>query len=481
MRLKKDKTAYLIGMCGQNIIYAVITTGLSYYFQSVIFLPAMAISVISIISKMIEFVSDPVMGYLIDITHTKYGKCRPYLMFTPVPIGVLAMLLFCNFQYSCGNSFAKNALIIILAGIGTIAFGMIYSAGDVALWAYPSLITTSGDSRNRMLSDARVVSSLSGSLIVFIVLQLSQFAGNYFSNKYSDNNKGLQTGTMIVCCTIIVVGTVLFQQTGLFVKEQGNYANSRISLKENFKIMYDCRPFRYIMLSGILRSPYMLLNTVQNVLYVYYFGNNGSTPYILYMGISGGASLAANLLASMITPNLAKRFDKCKLMIFGNAASSVFYVLIFVLYTIAPSEIAKPFYFTIFSIIMFLLSFATGIVFSVQSYMIGDAVDYQEKKTTYRPDAIFFSGQSMLVKISAGISQVISGIIFTIVGFSGDNISKINTALFNGADFRCDSEFSKYRFAVFFMLSIIPAIGAIASILPIRKCQKLKYLDDIEE
>ena len=122
---------------------------------------------------------------------------------------------------------------------------------------------------------------------------------------------------------------------------------------------------------------------------------------------------------------------------------------------------------------MFFLSLAMGMVFSVNSYMIGDAVDYEEQRCGYRPDGIFFSGQSMLVKISSGISSVISGIIFTIVGFSGDNISKINTALYYGANFRIDDEFSKYRMAIFSMLSIIPAIGVLLSIIPIKNTRSM--------
>ena len=48
---KRERTIYLLGMLGQNLIYGVIGTGLTYYFQSVIFLPALAISTITLLSK----------------------------------------------------------------------------------------------------------------------------------------------------------------------------------------------------------------------------------------------------------------------------------------------------------------------------------------------------------------------------------------------------------------------------------------------
>ena len=40
----KERNMYLVGMMGQNMIYNIIGTGLYFYFQSVIFIPAMAIS-----------------------------------------------------------------------------------------------------------------------------------------------------------------------------------------------------------------------------------------------------------------------------------------------------------------------------------------------------------------------------------------------------------------------------------------------------
>ena len=71
---KREKSAYLIGVAGQNILYGVISAGLPYYYQSVIFLPAMAISIIFAVAKVIDAVKDPLMGTLIDRTYSKWGK-----------------------------------------------------------------------------------------------------------------------------------------------------------------------------------------------------------------------------------------------------------------------------------------------------------------------------------------------------------------------------------------------------------------------
>lgn len=466
---KRENAAYLVSMAGQNMLYAVMSTGLSFYFQTVIFLPALAISAITILSKIIEFVSDPIMGHLIDRTDTKYGKCRPYLLFSPILICICSILVFVNGQYSSENAFAKNLIIIFWAGISSVLFGIVYSVGDVALWSYPSLITISSDDRNSLLANARIVSTISGSFIVLIVLQLSQYIGNLLSQKTGDNSTGLQKGTMLVCTIIIVIGSILFQMTGIFSEEKVKYSQRKISLKDSFSVMWSCKPFRLIMISGILRGASYVINTVQNVLFIYYFGNNGQKPYIVYMVICGGCAMGGQLISGFIMPKLVKKYSKIRLFVFSNIAASIAYFLVFVLYLSAPVKIADFVPFSIFSFLMLISGFFSGAVGALQSFMIGDAVDYEERKNNYRPDGIFFSGQSLLVKISMGISAVVSGIIYTAVGFSGDNISAVNNALYNGADFSSSPEFAEYRFAVFFMLSVVPAIAMLLSVLPMKK------------
>ncbi|MEG1846382.1 MAG: MFS transporter, partial [Oscillospiraceae bacterium] len=84
----------------QNIIYNVISAGLAFYFQSVIFIPAMAISVIFFIARVWDAINDPMMGTIVDKTRTKYGKCRPYLIIVPGIICIITILCFVNGFYS---------------------------------------------------------------------------------------------------------------------------------------------------------------------------------------------------------------------------------------------------------------------------------------------------------------------------------------------------------------------------------------------
>lgn len=144
--------------------------------------------------------------------------------------------------------------------------------------------------------------------------------------------------------------------------------------------MFNCKPFRRIMISGILRSPYMLINTVQNVLYIYYFGNNGQVPYIGFMIAIGGFSMLGQLLAGFAAVNLTKKHSINTLNILFNVASAIALLGVFILYLLNPHHLSDTLPFIALTILFFMFSFSLGIVFTLQSFMIADAVDYEEKE-----------------------------------------------------------------------------------------------------
>lgn len=100
---KKEYCAYALSMLGKNIIYGLGSVGLSYYFQSVIFLPAMAISLINIAMQAFSIIKEPIMGVIVDKTSSKTGKSRPYLIIMPSIILSFTVLTYINGIYGKDN------------------------------------------------------------------------------------------------------------------------------------------------------------------------------------------------------------------------------------------------------------------------------------------------------------------------------------------------------------------------------------------
>ena len=472
---KRERNLYLIGLMGQNVIYNVIATGMVFYFQSVIFIPAIAISAIMGVARIWDAVNDPMMGTIVDRTRTKWGKCRPYLFFVPGIVMITTFLTFVNGQYSSANSASTNAVIIGWAAVSYILWGMTYTAGDIPIWGITSLMTESEKDRASILSWARIVAGIAGALVLLLIVPISQSVGASFTANGMAQSKGLQWGFIVVCGIFTVVGSLMFQCAAYAKERVEQPSDEHKGFIDNVKIMWACKPFRRVLVSGVLKAPLQLLLGIAMTLMSYYYGDNGGDgqSYMLYMIILGGAMYGSQFVAMGFIPKLCEKFEKSTVYNVSTIMGVIPFTAIFVMYLIDGTGLYKT-HWLIFTAVMFVLAGAgIGASTVMQSILIADCVDFDEQRTGYRPDGIFFSGQSFITKLGAGISSFIQGIVFAIVGFSGDAVAAVNEALASSpaSDFMFATapEFEAYRFGMFFLLSVPTAISCVIAILPMLK------------
>ena len=568
----RELAGFLTGLAGQNIIYNIISAGLLFYFQSVIFLPAMAVSLIFALARVWDAVNDPMMGTIVDKTHTKWGKCKPYLLFVPIVVCATTILPFVNGMYAWPNdkyevafatdtayvafdentavyetvvfeekdyavlsvpgswdvakndegekvktpvlvyevrtdasgaksyvpvddiAFAetvvgefqntygftkvnagKGAAIIAWAAISYVLWGMTYTIGDIPLWGVTSLMTEDQNDRAKALSLARIVANVGMIGIMFQFIAPS-FNGIFLA-KGMDEAHALRASYILTAVIMTVFASLLFEVAGLSVKEKVTpSAEKRYTIKENFRIMFSNRPFRQILISGVLRSPILLLSTVAMTLVMYYFCNSADDPLAAFSGPDGVqlilkvAVVALGIFGGMIgvpavVPSLARKFEKKNLYNFFSLIGAIPFALVFVCFLISGGDILGWGWIVVMGVLFFMASASMGALNVLQSIMIADCVDYEEYTNGVRTDGVFFSGQSFITKLSSGIASLITGVVYTIVGFSGANVALLNNALINGARF---SEYNggKFATAMFFLVSVPPAIGMVLSAIP---------------
>ncbi len=589
---RKELVGFLTGLAGQNIIYNIIASGLAFYFQSVIFIPVAAYTAIFAIARVWDAVNDPMMGTIVDKTKTKWGKCKPYLLFVPAVIMVTTILPFINNMYAepinkyyvqfaedtsvvaqydesllqeaftyedkdnpelngnyilvpaggtwdvekdengnfvvdeSGNMVKNDAVIfrvtedangaktytkitdktegltlvqrfqeekgiekesggtavaiVAWAAFSYILWGMTYTIGDIPLWGVTSLMTESQQDRAKALTLARAVANV-GMIGTLFTMIAPSFNG-IFMSKGMDQAHALRYSYITLAIVMTVFASLLFQVAGFAVKEKVNpQGEKHYTIRENFKIMFGNKPFRQILISGILRSPIQLLGIIAMTLIMYYFFNNdiGKT-----LANEGGALigkigvLVVGLFGGMIgfplfAPKLIQKYEKKNLYNFFSLVGAIPFALIFVLFLVFKGNILTWPGMIIMSVLFFMAGASMGSLNVLQSVMIADCVDYEEYTNGSRPDGVFFSGQSFITKLSAGIATLISGAVYGIVGFSDSKITFLNNALIAGADFKTFNPFTlggaevgKFSAAMFFLISIPPAIGMVLAAIP---------------
>ena len=490
----KELSGYLVGMFGQNLIYNIVATGLYFYFQNVICLPAMALGWIMTIARVWDAINDPMMGTIVDKTKTKWGKCRPYLIIFPGIIGVVTILTFINSNYANATTTAQKALIIGWAAVSYVAWGMCFTVCDIPLWGITSLMTEDENDRSKILGLARMVAGVGG--IGVLVVQIAQALGTAFVDKLDKSapdyaelvQKANQKGFIITVIIMTVVASILFEFAGIATRERVQKSEKSYTFKENFKIMFSNKPFRQILISGILRSPMQLLMIVAMTLVTYYYAN-GNIMNILATDASGKITginfkiliglgcvalglFVGQFVAMGITPLLIKKFEKKTLYNFYSIAGAVPFALIYVFFKISGGDLTSTVWSIVTGICMLFGSAAFGGINVLQSVMIADCVDYEEYYNGVRTDGVFFSGQSFITKLAAGLSTIISSVVYSIVGYSGKNVDILNKAIANGESFITydgGTGKGKYAAAMFFLISIPPAIGMLLSAIPTLK------------
>ncbi len=494
---RREMGGYLIGMFGQNLIYQIVNTGLYFYFQNVICLPAMALGWIMTIARVWDAINDPIMGNFVDRTHTRWGKCRPYLIFGPPVIMVVTILAFFNSNYADATTAGGRVAIILWAAVSYILWGMTYTICDIPLWGLTSVMTEDESDRAKALSLARIAAGFAG--VGVLIVQISQAVGASFEASGLSHSEAQRRGFIATAIGFTVLSTILFEFAGLFTKERVAGSEEHYTVRENFRIMWKNLPFRQILISGILRSPIQLLLINAMTVVTYYYANgdimnvvgeNGLNMGILInMVLVGGMMFLGNFLGMGIMPGLMKRFEKKNLYNFATLVGALPYAFMFVLYLLAGGDV-KPLAWGIpFSICIFLSGAAQGALNVLQSVMIADCVDYEEYTNGIRTDGVFFSGQSFITKLSSGIAALISSAVFGYVGYSGANVDKLNDALHAGADFLTydgGTGAGRYAAAMMFLISIPPAIGMALAAIPTWKyalsdAEHTRILDELVE
>ncbi|MCM1115039.1 MAG: MFS transporter [Clostridium sp.] len=476
----KERNLYLTGMFGQNMIYNIVATGLYYYFQNIICLPAMALGWIFAIARVWDAVNDPMMGSIVDRTRTKWGKCRPYLIFCPIAICAITCVAFLNGNYAVAKQAGDNTSMILIVGwaaVSYILWGMAYTVGDIPLWGIISRMSENEKDRSVLISLSRIIASIGAAAVVVSICPISQAV-----NKAMNLSETDQKGFIIIGFAMTIVASLLFECAGIGTRERVPASEEKKTMKESFALMWKCKPFRRLLISGILRAPNQLLMLVAMPLLSYYYCDGDLTKAftdvhnLLVIIMIGGGLFVGQFLTMAICPALIKKYDVKKIYNLFSGLSAIPYVLIFVVYLLAPTRLHEFGWAAFDGLLLFGAGAGFGAVNVCQSVMISDCIDYEEYHSGYRPDGVFFSGQSFITKFSAGVASIISAFVYNKVGYTDVNIAAMNEAIKDGASFAVDyPDFSK---AMWFLISVPVAVGMVISVIPTIKYEITKESHD---
>ena len=169
----KEKVAYFVGECGSCGMFYYLTITLStYFFTDVMHLSATTLGAIIIASRIFDGVSDLIVGSLVDRTHTRWGKARPWVLLSTLPYALAMVLLYC--LPATWTTAHQVAYVVITYNL---AVTICYTVENIPWGSLPALMTRDKVQRSQMHSIRMLASPLGSAIGVSTAMPLISAMG----------------------------------------------------------------------------------------------------------------------------------------------------------------------------------------------------------------------------------------------------------------------------------------------------------------
>lgn len=476
----KEGIAYSIAGFGQNFICTIIGSYLTVFMTDALgfnidvkvgaLTGVVAVAVLMLVTRLFDAFNDPIMGSIVDKTRTKYGKCRPYLQWMPIPIAIMTILCFLPFYKANMGSFIGLSLVYVV-------WSVTYTIVDVPYWALSTAMTNDTTKRGNMLTIARMFCTVGAGIVtIFVPMITSAVTSAYKYDTFavripgtmevvtgdaakvfmdsSKNFLGQETWALkegleeqgykmmegllnpayaaqnaetlrwtyfIICAVLVVLAIPMFYYGFKHTKERVGVAADGIvsekpnSFGHNLKLLFKNKELLLIVLSGILGGARMVYTYTGGLYFCKYALQNESAYSMLTMLVIPGG-----LVASVLTPWMTKKFSKKTSYIATHILGAVAMVVMFFMWDFKTGTFL-PGGLVVSIVCMILLGIPQGINNIMTYAMIGDTVDYLEWKTGERGEGICFAMQTLINKIGMAVGAFIGVLAYAMAGISPSN------------------------------------------------------------
>ena len=416
-----EKIGYSLGDLAANLVFQTLMTYLAYFYTDIYKLDANdATAIMFIVGTVAAFGFNPIVGAIADRTNSKWGKFRPWILWTAVPLGIVSVLAFSTPDFSYRGK-------VIYAVITYTLLLLLYAASNLPYSALSGVITGSMKERNSISSYRFVAVMFAQFFVQVFMLPIIIYAGE------GDKAVGIE----IVMTWLAVVGAIMLLITFLTTKERVVPTEAQKStIWEDLSDLVKNKPW-IIML--VLTTLTFVSLAMKGGSYVYYFENFidasrltsfinpvleflssiginffGNDPVFAGFGLFNAGGIIFMIIGIGLSKTLADKYGKRN--VFG------LFLLIATLFIIAFNFFESSAIELIFGA-QILHGFFYGITIPLLWAMIADVADYSEWKNNRRATAIIFSAMMVGLKLGLTIGSSLVTKILDYYGYDANNVS----------------------------------------------------------
>ena len=499
----KEILAFSLLPFGLLTVINVIGNALNVYLADNLGLGMVGAGLVLTITKVWDAVNDPMMGMIVDKTRTRWGKCRPYLVWMVIPMMVGLILLFAPVDFVNSGSFAISQIDLAstIATIGDgfhivrtneavntgnfwyavaayLIFYTFYTAIDIPYQGLTPLVFPDSKNRVKAISISNIFGSI-GTVLPSLVFFPIVYA-------FEDARKGFFVAAIVFAVMAGIPIVISF----FGIKEKVYIEKEPVKYGKALKIVFGNKNMRALIAAAFfnalvnLGAMFLMFFAKWNCYGIFDFpalngwveSTIGFNPNLTEEGllfpilsISSGISY---MLSMAIVPALLKKMDKKTLFIHMSwicaVANVIVYVLCMYVFPYTSENLTQArIGFVVYCLCRFFTNFPVGMSVVLLQAIFSDAVDVIEMETGERLEGAVFSFKSLLNKFGIAIFNLIVMAIVNAFGYS--TMSTELTALKEAGQLTRDVMLANHLpvlNAIFFMLTILGSIGLILQIFP---------------
>ena len=410
----REKIGYSLGDLAANLVFQTLMTYLAYFYTDIYGLDANdATAIMFTVGTIAAFGFNPIIGAIADRTSSKWGKFRPWILWTSIPLGIISVLAFStpDFEYKGKLIYAVITYTLLL---------LLYAASNLPYSALSGVITGDMKERNSISAYRFVAVMFAQFFVQVFMLPIIIYAGA------GDKAVGIE----IVMTWLAIIGTIMLLITFLTTKERiVPKPEQKSSVIEDVLDLVKNKPW-VIML--VLTTLSFVTLAMKGGSYIYYFENYvdkerlssfispildfltniginffGNDPTSAGFGLFNAGGIIFMIIGIGLSKKLADKYGKKN--VFGTFLFiSTLFIIYF--YFLSPESLELIFAAQI------LHGFFYGITIPLLWAMIADVADYSEWKNKRRATAIIFS--AMMVGLKLGLT-IGSSLVAKILGSYG--------------------------------------------------------------
>ncbi|MCM1042603.1 MAG: MFS transporter [Corallococcus sp.] len=403
-QFNKNKWLFSISGIGRDMSYQLISSFLLIYIQFGVTLNVAEFTTISMIigigGRIWDAINDPMMGAIIEGTHMKFGKFKPWILIGAVTCGSVIIAMF-NIQGLAHWNF------VVFMSVMYLLWETTFTMNDIGYWSMLASLSSKKEQRNSVTMLTVVFAGIGA----FVAQGGISFL---YPGNVRDAFRWISVGVVAVFVVMQVICAVFVKERPRTQMEQ----SEKVSLKRMWNTIKKNDQVLWMTLSMLFYNigSSLLVGLAYNLYYIE-IGYNGET--IVFIAIFGIVNVATQALYPMLSRKLGRR----KLQLISIIAACVGYVGIALL----GWGGVIPFNLITLSVFGILVFAGQALYYMTCIINMTNCVEYNEYKYGERNEAVVSTLRPFMAKFADAIKMGIVTLVLVVSGvfLLSNNISTI--------------------------------------------------------